>query len=262
MRRSILTNYFSKKLKKTNMDQKLKTGLLLLIATLTFAQCTQKNSKEYDTRAIKELDILSETIGKLNSCSYTIEVNKHEKSSDDNWQSVTTKHDVYMRGPSKLYIHTNIESDNKGYWYNGNQLAYYSYSQNIYDTVSISGNIIEAIDFIHKKFDIDFPAADFFYPTFTDDIINNNDKVYFVGEEKIEESICFLIQASNKKELINIWIDVSTNLPHKLEIFSNNNRSVYEAQFLNWKINPNLPDEIFNFTPPSNSKKVALTPKN
>ena len=244
------------------MNKKLKTGILLLIVILTFAQCTQENSKEYDTRAIKELDKISETIGKLNSCSYTLVVNKYEKSSDDKWLAKIIKHDVYMHGPDKLHIHTKLEKDNKGYWYNGNQMAYFSYSQNTFDTISVSGNIIEAINFVHNKFGIDFPASDFFYPTFTDDIMNNFDKVYFMGEEKVDETVCLLVQVSNKKELINIWIEVSNNLPHKLEIFSDNNKNLYSAQFSNWKINPSLANEIFDFRPPSNSKRVALTPKN
>lgn len=244
------------------MNQKLKTGLILLIVTFVFAQCGQKNNKEYDTRAIKELDKLSETIGKLDACSYTLKVNKYKKSSDDEWETEEIKHDVYMRGPNKLYIHSKTNQINNSYWFNGAQLAYFSYSQNTFDTISVSGNIIEAIDFVHNKFGIDFPASDFFYPTLTDDIINNYDKVYLIGEEKINNTACFLIEASNKKELINIWIEISTNLPHKLEIFSDNNKNLYAAQFSNWKINPNLANEIFNFLPPSDSKRIALTPNN
>ncbi len=234
------------------------TIIYLLTATLFFVSCTS-NSGKYDDRAIESLDNLSETIGNLNSCSYTLAT----IVSKENTSEFSNEHDVYMRGPDKMYIHTNGTKGEKGFWYDGSNFAYFSYNKNTYDTISAPGNIIAAIDQLHHKFGIDFPAADFFYPSFTDDIINNFSEVLYMGDNNIDGVDCIHIEAVNKAEILQIWIEKETNLPHKMIIGQiNNSGSNYEAVFSNWRVNPNLPDILFEFEPPTNSTRKKLQPKN
>ena len=137
----------------------MKKLLFFLIVTVLFTvSCSSDQAgKQYDTRAIEYLDNLSETIGSLNSCSYTLNtINAKSKDS-----VFTNEHDVYMRGADKMHITSNGRKGPKAYWYNGKQFSYFSYNKNVYDTVSAPKNTIAAIDFLHEKFGIDFPAADF-----------------------------------------------------------------------------------------------------
>ena len=235
--------------------------VLALIASITTTACGNNSGKEYDTRAIEALDQLSNVIGEMESCSFTLEADRSKKIDVDNWQTISSESDVYMRGPDKLYVHTVGDQGNKGFWYNGSELATFSFTKNTYDTVPVTGNIIEAIDFIHNKYDVDFPAADFFYPSLTDDIMEDFDKVYYMGEQVSGDKTYVLIEASNDNQRLNIWIDKSTSLPAEFEIFRNNNEEHYAAQFLNWKINPSIGDVVFDFLAPSDANRVALKAK-
>jgi len=229
-----------------------------VITALILASCSS-NPKEYDSRAIASFDKMSETIGGLTSCSYTLNTFISKKSGEQNMN----ENDIYMRGPDKMYVHSIGTKGERSYWYDGNRMSFFKYNKNTYDTVLVSGNIIQAIDFLHHKYGIDFPATDFFYPTFTDDMINNFDEISFYGEEKIDGVDCVVSQLLNDKTLVQIWIEKNTNLPHKLII--NNTRDsliYYEAVFSNWKENPGLPDVLFEFEPPLNSTRVELKPKN
>ena len=240
--------------------RKIITCILTYSLLLVFTNCSN-SSKEFDTRAIAELDKLSETISSLNSCSYTLNVYKSIIENDTLKELKNIENDTYIVAPNKMYIYSNGIDSEKSYWYNGKQLAYYSFDKNVYATTEATGNIIEAIDFIHNKFDIDFPAADFFYPSLTDDIMENYNTVYY-SEEDINGVKCFAIQASNDDETLNIWIEKETSLPYKMEISNNKTNKVYECVFSNWRINPKIGDEIFNFQPPSNSTQIQLKTKN
>lgn len=240
------------------MKQKL-TIVLILFASFALTSCVNDNGKEYDNRAIEALDALVEVIGELNSCSYTLDITQSKQLGTNEWSTSIRESDVYMRGPDKLYIHSVADNVSRGFWYNGSEFAFYSFAKNTWDTIPVSGNIIEAIDHIHARYGIDFPAADFFYPTLTDDIMENFDRVYFVGEEASGNTTQLMIEASNDNEQLNVWIDKSTNLPSRFEFFSENNRNLYAAQFLNWKTDPNIADSVFDFQPPSDSSRVSLT---
>jgi hypothetical protein len=241
----------------------MKKNLIILIApALILLSCSSPNSgvdKKYDTIAVENLDELSETIGKLNSCSYTLKTIVSNSKDSEN----TTIHDVYMRGPDKMHIHSTGGKGQKSYWYNGKHFAYFSYKKNTYDTIIAPNNIIKAINSLHNKYGIDFPAADFFYPTLTDDIINNYDQVLSMDDEIIDNVDCALIEASNDIETVHIWIEKSTYLPYKMIITKNEGvNNFYEAVFSNWKINPTLPDILFEFSPPANATRIKLKVKN
>jgi len=230
----------------------------LIAASLSLASCSPEatdDGGEYDERAIAHLDELAEAIGALESSSFTLYTSVSGNSRE---------HDVYLRGPDKIYFHSYWLDDGAetGYWYDGTDISYYSYGSDTYGTVAAPGNILTAIDFMSENYGIDFPAGDFFYPTFTDDIIDNYSNVWFVGEETIDDIETVLIEAGNADENLRIWIDSATHFPYRMSITASGDEGdFYEAVFANWKADPFLPDRMFAFSPPSNAERVDFKKK-
>ena len=238
-----------------------KLTIYMIVLAFLIISCntsTVKDGKKYDTSAVQNLDSLSKTIGELNSCSFTI----NTFISTSNGEERHHEHDIYLQGPDKLHIYSNGQTGRKSFWYNGEQFSYFSYDNHAYDIIDAPDNTIATIDFVHDNYGIDFPAADFFYPTFTDDILENYSQVLLTDDEVIDNISYTVIEALNESETVHIWIDKSTQLPYKLII---ENESIadkyYEAVLSNWKINPKLPDLLFEFKPPTNSIKEVFTNK-
>ncbi|RLD24470.1 MAG: hypothetical protein DRI71_02505 [Bacteroidetes bacterium] len=245
----------------------MKKQIVLAISLLAFLipACSSETDKEgvYDSEAVAALDNISKVIGELNSCSYTLKTFVEENNDAGEFSQFSNTHDVYMRGPNKMHIHTIGTKGEKSYWYDGLSLAFYSYDKNIYDTVSAPESIIPAIDFLHDKYGIDFPASNFFYPDFTDDILNHFDNVFYLGEEVIDDVECLAIEASNEVNILSIWIEKDSGMPKKLILEKKEeNAGFYEATFTNWRINPILPDILFEFEPPVGAERVKIEPIN
>ncbi len=240
--------------------------LRLAIIGLLFSSCsssTENNNGVYDEAAVENLDKLSEVIGQLNSCSYTLNTFVKEYNDDEEIVEFSNTHDVYMRGPDKMHIYTIGTKGEKSYWYDGSTLAFYSYDKNIYDIVSAPETIIPAIDFLHNKYGIDFPASNFFYPDFTDDILKFFNNVFYLGEVMVDDIDCIAIEASNNDNILTIWIERESAMPYKMILERNKeNAGFYEATFTNWRINPTLPDLLFEFEPPAGATKVKIKPIN
>ena len=245
---------------------KKQARLSFTIISLLFISCSSSidnNEGVYDDAAVESLDKISKVIGQLNSCSYTLNTFVKELEEGGEYIEYSNTHDVYMRGPNKMHIYTIGSKGEKSYWSDGSSLAYYSYDRNIYDTVSAPETIIPAIDFLHNKYGIDFPASNFFYPDFTDDILNNFNNVFYLGEVVIDDIECVAIEASNNENILSIWLHKDSALPYKMILEKNKeNAGFYVATFTNWRINPALPDLLFEFEPPAGATRVKIEPIN
>jgi hypothetical protein len=232
-----------------------KAILYSVLISLFLVSCTAKDKQEYDTRAIESLDAMAEVIGELQAVSYTLEdVNVTEDGSE-----FYNVHDVYMRGPNKMYIHSNGTKGKRSYWYDGATLARYSHDKDTYAEIEAPDDIMETIKYVHDKYGVRFPAADFFFPNFTDDLLAEFDHVLFLGEDEIDGIKSIAILASNDKKVAQIWIDRSSNLPLRLSIESTaDTAEFYEATFSNFRSNPVLPDLMFESEPPVDSEASEL----
>jgi len=234
-----------------------KAVLYSVLASFFLVSCASEDKEQYDTRALESLDAMSEAIGELGACSYTLnDVNVLEDGT-----KYYNQHDVYMRGPDKMYVHSVGTKGDRSTWYDGSTLAYYSFDKNTYATVEAPDSIMKMIDHINEKYGIDFPAADFFYPDFTDDVLDNFDHVLFMGDETINGLESTSVLASNDKDIVQVWIDKATNLPVKFLIDSKaSTAEFYVATFSNFRVNPDLPDLLFEINAPINSESIDLTP--
>jgi hypothetical protein len=239
--------------------------ILCLLLLIPFSKITHAQQKDFDTTALIILDRMTDVIGELSSCRYTVLTSQDMPGATEGLVTHYTKDEVYMVGPDKMLVSVNGDKGHREYWYNGHKLCYYSYDENNYATIDAPATIVETMDSISKNYGIDFPAADFFYPRFTDDFLNNCDQIRYLGITNIDGKECFHILGKNKDMNIQIWVaNDATNLPQKLLINYNGNKDVsrYEASFSDWQINPDLPVAMFNFSPPPSAQEVYLLSKN
>jgi len=235
-----------------------KVILYSILSALFFVSCNSGNG-EYDTRAVESLDKLTETIGELESLSYTVD----SYSVNDNGNENSKQSDVYLKGSNKMFIENTGTKGDKSFWYNGEEFAYFLFNKNEYDILEAPDNTLKLIDSIHDNYGIYFPAADFLYPTLTDDLINNYDQILYFGEEKVDDVDCIALEATNEEIILQIWIEKETNLPHKMIVESKTNENTYyEAEYSNWRMNPKLPDIMFEFQPPSGAERKKFVTKN
>ena len=238
----------------------MKKLLLFLIFSGMFA-AAHSQEKSYDTMAIVVLDHMSAIIGDLTSCRFSLTA---ETDYNDPDLGTVTRHeqsDVSFSGPDKMLIDTRGDKGHRGYWYNGRTLTWYSFTENNYVVIKAPDRTIDMIDSINDTYGIVFPAADFFYPTFTDDLIDMSDNISFEGRKIVCGQSCYQIVATNSDMTVQIWVaDNLMFLPLKMVItsYGNGETSRYEAVFSDWQINPGLPGAMFEFALPPGAHEVSI----
>ena len=111
----------------------------IFLLMLTFNLYAQES--RFDTTAILILDKMSSVIGDLSSCNYTLNTSNDQIDVELGLVKQFTKHRVYMVGPDKMLVDSRGEKGHRGFWYNGEMLAYYSYSENNYAIIDAPANI-------------------------------------------------------------------------------------------------------------------------
>ncbi|MUP47091.1 DUF2092 domain-containing protein [Gramella sp. BOM4] len=237
----------------------MKKQLMLLCLLMGLSMSSQESSS-LDTAAVRILDRMAEVIGGMESVSFTAEISQDVSKSKYGLVKEFSSDQVYMLGPDKMHVQVNGSTGHKTYWYNGESLVYYSFSEDNYSVVDAPSNIVDMMDQINRNFDIEFPAADIFFPGFVDLLLENFDHIQFLGEKPVDGVPCFHILASNENTNVQLWIaNDAFFLPERFLILQKDDQNKqYEVNFTNWQINPVLPVEMFSFVPPPTAKNIAI----
>lgn len=240
-----------------------------LIAVFAFAILMQstKSYSQFDSMAVSTLDNMSMFINGIKSCSFKIDIEYDKYSNATGLIKHSNQGSAFMRGPNKLRVNSIGDNGLKEFYYNGKDFVYYSKDNNQYSTLPAPSTNIETIDMLSNDYGFDFPAADFFYPYFVDDLIEASNNLIYLGNTMVNGKECFHIAGTAKdgSKTYQFWIlNDQTFLPVKLVIVYTGmtGNPQYEAIISDWEINPSLNDDMFEFKAPADSKSVILKKKN
>jgi hypothetical protein len=240
--------------------------LALLFVGRVSAQKQAKSQASYrriDTVAVAILDKMSAVIGDLSSCSVTIKSNYDISSKELGLIKHSDEQQLFVHGPNKMLVKSDGDRGSRDFYFDGTKLSYYSLDKNQYGQIDASMSLVEMIDTVSKLYGIEFPAADFLYPSFVDDILAESKELVYLGLTRVDGKECYHIAGKGYDKTFQFWISNDAyTLPMKMVIVYTNQEMnpQYEAVLTDWQVNPNLPDALFTFTIPHRAQRVKLVP--
>jgi hypothetical protein len=241
------------------MNKKIIFNLIICVATTSHLIAQRV---KIDTIAVSILDRMSAMIGSMGSCHVNVKSNYDVRSQHLGLIKHGDEEQLYLQGPDKLLIRSEGDRGERSFFYNGKSLTYYSVEKNQYAKVMLSVPLIEMIDTVNKMYGVDFPAADFFYPSFVDDLLAEAKNLIYLGMTKVDGKDCFHIAGTVTDKTFQFWIsDDALTLPMKMVIVYTNREMnpQYEAVLSDWQINPVLPAALFEFMAPPKAKNIKLS---
>ena len=221
-------------------------------------------SKSDDSVALIILDRMSGVISDMESCSFKLNTESDVQEPPYGLVKRFGEYETFMSGPNKMLVIGQGHKGHRQFVYNGQQLSFYSFDEHNYGVIPAPSTTIKTMDSVNTAYGIEFPAADFFYPAFTDDLIENTDSIRYLGMVTIEGKHYFHIMAYAREMNLQFWInDDAYTLPGKFAITYKNQEGnpQYMASFSEWQINPNLPEAMFDFYPPPGAHQIRIMSK-
>ena len=224
----------------------------------------QAQVSRIDTIAVLILQRMSATLTDLHTCSFTVNTSYDLESDELGLVTHSGEERVYMHKPDKLMVAADGDNGRRAFWYNGKTLSYYAYDKNLYAQIAAPPTILQTVDAVNKTYGVEFPAADFFYPSFVDDILDTAFNLVYLGMTDIEGKPCFHIAGTTADMSFQFWIhNDEFFLPAKLGIVYTDKEGTpqYRSIYSDWKLNPELPMSMFEFNAPPKAGKLKLLPK-
>ncbi|UJP63813.1 DUF2092 domain-containing protein [Mongoliitalea daihaiensis] len=221
-------------------------------------------AQQLDHQAILLLDRMSDLLGELTSFQFHVFTAQDEWIENKGLTKTFRSHEVYMVGPDKMHIRTESKQGQLGIWHQGDLLLFYNLTTNQYGFIETPENIPDAIDFVNQEYDIEFPAADFFYPAFADDLIETHQIISYMGLVQLDGKDAHHIIAYGEETNVQIWFSNDTfTLPLRYVIHDLKSPQFlqFEGIFSNWKLNPDLPNALFDFTVPETATRMHMLSK-
>jgi hypothetical protein len=241
----------------------IKKLLVIFLSGVFIAGHLEAQTRRIDTVAVSILDKMSAMIGELSSCSVNIRSNYDVSSKELGLIKHSDEQQLFLHGPSQLLLKSDGDQGSRDFYFDGKTLTYYSMDKNQYGQIDAPANVVEMIDTVNKMYGIEFPAADFFYPSFVDDILADSKTLVYLGLTKVDGKDCYHLAGTTNDKTYQFWIaDDAFTLPVKMVVIYTNKemRPQYEATLSDWQVNPSLPDALFTFTVPHRARKVKLMP--
>ncbi|MFB9078225.1 DUF2092 domain-containing protein [Flavobacterium procerum] len=242
----------------------MRRKILFLIGFLMMNMSINSQTQRIDSAAVYILHRSTESLQYIKSCSFHAVVTYDISNESLGLIKHSVNERVIIKFPDKMKITSSGDKGNKSLWYNGKTLTYYSFDNNTYSTAPAPKSVIETMDETSRKFGIEFPAADFFYETFLEDLKAEQGNLIYLGKTIINDHECFHIAGTDKNKSFQFWI---TNddyfLPAKMVIVytADKEKPQYEAVYKDWIINTDYSDYMFEFTAPPKAVKVKMIPR-
>lgn len=226
-----------------------------IFVVLVASSCS--SGSDHDDAAISVLERLVDRMGRVDTTSFTVSITEDIDRGELGRMQRNRQSDVYMAGASTMHVYAVGDSGRMGLWYDGTTITVYSFSRNVYSTAPAPPTTIETIDSLHRAFGVDFPAADFFYPSLVQDVREHNSTIRYVGRAVINGEPCDHLMAKGTDGTKQLWVSQTTSLPVRL-LISASDGSRYEATLSNWRTDADLPPSIFIFTIPDGAKQIPI----
>ncbi len=211
--------------------------------------------------------ILQETennFQELKSCKFTAHILYDAATDEFGLTQCSQQYDVTLQFPDKFKVKSNGDKGQISFIYDGKNLTYYSFLKNFYAQRKAPANILATIDTMHNSLGYDFPAADFFYPSFLKNLLDKGVSLGYLGITQVQGKNCFHIAGKNEYMSFQFWISSDEIfVPVKVQIIytSEEEPTRYEAYYDNWQFNEIFNSSIFHFNKPPQATEIKFHPK-
>lgn len=134
-------------------------------------------------------------------------------------------------------------------------------NQRIYAAAEVPKQLDDAIDFMVRDLQIPMPLVELVHSSYLSEGIDRIISGFVVGEEVIGGVRCEHLAFRSEAADLQVWIAHGpAPLPRRIVISYRDEPGAPEfwAQFKRWDLVPDVPDEIFIFTPAPNASQVSF----
>jgi hypothetical protein len=168
-----------------------------------------------------------------------------------------------LQRPDKLRSERIGDVVSQLFYYDGRKLTIYNPQDGYYATVAAPATIEAMMDLARDKLDVVAPAGDLVTLDAYERLMDGVTQGFWVGKSAVGGVPCDHLAFRSGAVDWQIWIeDGEKPLPRKFVITSLDVAQApqFEVVMSNWSLEPAIPADYFNFTPPQGARAIEFLP--
>lgn len=238
-------------------------GLVGLMLSVSVSTQTWAQTAEIDPAASKLLQQMTDYLGNLPA--FSVHTQNTLEHVLDNGQRIDEDLSVSMTlsRPDKLRAERLGGLINQQFYYDGKALAIINKNENVYATESAPGTIEEMLDYARESLGLILPASDLAYRNVHAIMMQDIVSATVVGKAVINDKICNHLAFTRPDVDFQVWIEQGDRpLPCKYVVTDKSTPELVSTTSVlsNWKVEPTISSDSFNFVPGKELMKVDFLP--
>jgi hypothetical protein len=168
-----------------------------------------------------------------------------------------------VRRPDRLRVNAEGDLVDKQFFFDGKTITLYDKDKNVYGTLEVPPDIESALEKANKDFGVRVALTDLASPNLCEHIGKRTKHSLYVGLSKVRGVPCHHLSFDGDQAQLQLWIDAGDKpLPRKVVLTHKQlpGSPQWTAYLTDWNFSPQLPDDLFAFTPPQGAEKIKFLP--
>jgi hypothetical protein len=167
---------------------------------------------------------------------------------------------MYVSKPDAMHLVRRDAEDTKDLYFSDGLVSIYTESVNLYAQAEVPEGLGAAVDFAINEIGIDAPLLDFVSHDMSENLLADAQELRHLGKSLVRGKLYEQVTIRNSEVDIQVWIAAEGRpLPGKLLISSKwEGGSPRFIVHMDWDIDPEFPDDVFNFDPPEGATEVPF----
>jgi hypothetical protein len=167
-----------------------------------------------------------------------------------------------VQRPDRLRVDVKGERRNQQLIYDGKKISLLDTDRNFYAQTAAPATIDAALRYAIDNFGLRMPLSDLLYTNNYEVVSENLEAGFFVGMSEVRGAKTHQLAFRTDEVDWQIWIEDSpTPLPRKVVITLKWMTAAPQyTVWLSWDLSPKLPDNLYTFVPPANTRKIEFLP--
>jgi hypothetical protein len=204
---------------------------------------------------------MSDRLAQVNALALEAEEIYDEVPADRPRTQLMNVRHVAMRRPDRLVADASGDAQNRALWYDGKTASSLDREQNVWTSGAVPPTVDGALDWVFDQTGTVVPLADFLYADVYDRMMGQVQRGVYLGIHEAAGVPCHHLSFEQATIDWQLWIDAGPDpLPRKLVIAYKTEDEVpqYSVTIHKWNVKADLPEALFQFTPPAGAKRVEI----
>ena len=246
-----------------SLNRKRGSRCAMCVVALAWALSVSAGAGEVDPKAAKIFALMDNHLATLQSIIINGEITDETVFGSRHKLQFGGTATLSVQAPDRMFAAIDSETQHRRFYLHKGAFAMFDQDLNIYVTTSLPTSLPDAAVQLGQTYGIDLPVAELLMRSSRRKLIDDSERVVYVGEARVRGQACQHIAGTMGAVDWQLWISIEDEPRPCKYIITDRGIPLapqFSIVFESWKSNVKIPAGRFEFQPPEGAEEIEILP--